>query len=69
MSVYCGAHAEDVHEHHYVHVHYVLQIMLYIVCGLLVKAHGLRIERSRVPVPLAAEIYFSSGCTQPYPKN
>ena len=24
---------------------------------------------SRVPVPLAAEIYFSSGCTQPYPKN
>ena len=37
--------------------------------GLLVKSTGLRIERSRVPVPLAAEIYFSSGCTQPYPKN
>ena len=34
--------------------------------GLLVKA---LIERSRVPVPLVAEIYFSSGCTQPYLKN
>ena len=24
---------------------------------------------SRVPVPLAAEIYFCSGCTQPYLKK
>ena len=30
---------------------------------------GLRIERSRVPIPVAAEIYFSSECTKPYPKN
>ena len=26
-------------------------------------------RKVQVPVPLAAEIYFSSGCTQPYPKN
>ena len=40
-----------------------------IIQGLLVAywlSIGLWIERSRVPVPLAAEIYFSSGCTQPY---
>ena len=38
--------------------------------GLLVKALdcGSK-DPGRVPVPLAAEIYFSSGCTQPYLKK
>ena len=36
---------------------------------LLVKALDCGSKRSRVPVPLAAEIYFSSGCTQPYPQK
>ena len=29
---------------------------------------GLQMKRSKVPVPLATEISFSSSCTQPYPK-
>ena len=38
------------------------------VGGLLVKALDCGSKGPRVPVPLAAEIYFSSGCTQPYQK-
>ena len=28
-----------------------------------------RFKRLQVPAPVAAKIYFSSRCTQPYPKN
>ena len=37
--------------------------------GLLVEALQCGSKGPRVPGPLAAEIYLSSGCTQPYPKH
>ena len=46
-----------------------LEVDLLAIIENMHKHNGLQIERSRVTVPLAAEIYFSSGCTQPYPKN
>ena len=41
-----------------------------VASGLLVKALDCRSKGlGFCAVPLAAEIYFSSRCTQPYPKN
>lgn len=39
-----------------------------LLVGLLVEALGWRSKGVGFQVPLAMEISFSSGCTQPYPR-
>ena len=42
---------------------------MWVAGRLVVNVLDCKLKESQVPAPLAAEIYFSSRCTQPYLKN